>query len=143
MKDWQSSAHVTWECKYHLVLVPKYRRKVLYGRFRRQLGDILRQLCRQKGIELLEGHAMPDHIHRGVSIPPKYSVAMLVGYLKGKSAIQIHRQLLGVNRGFTGKHFWARGYCVSTVGLDEKAVRAYVRAQAHLDRQEELDFNDP
>ena len=141
MKDWQSSAHVTWECKYHLVIVPKYRREVLYGRFRRQLGDILRQLCRQKGIELLEGHAMPDHIHMVVSIPPKYSVAMVVGYLKGKSAIQIHRQLLGVKRGFTGKHFWARGYCVSTVGLDEKAVRAYVRAQAYLDRQEELDFN--
>lgn len=141
MKDWQSSAHVTWECKYHLVIVPKYRRKVLYGRFRRQLGNILRQLCRQRGIELLEGHAMPDHIHMVVSIPPKYSVAMVVGYLKGKSAIQIHRQLLGMNRGFTGKHFWARGYCVSTVGLDERTVRAYVRTQARLDRQEELDFS--
>ena len=142
MKDWRSSAHVTWDCKYHLVIVPKYRRKVLYGRFRRHLGRVLRRLCPQKGIELLEGHAMPDHIHMVVSIPPRYSVSMVVGYLKGKCAIQIHRQLVGVNRGFTGRHFWARGYCVSTVGLDEKAVRAYVRDQEHLDRQEELDFDN-
>ena len=91
------------------MLVPKYRRKVVSGRFRRQLGEILRQWCRQKGIELLEGHAMPDHLHLGVSIPPGYSVAMVVGSLKGKSAIQIHRQVLGGKRGFPGKHFWARG----------------------------------
>ena len=140
MKDWQNLAHVKWECKYHLVIVPKYRRKVLFGRSRRQVGTILRQLCRQKGVDLLEGHAMPDHIHLVLSIPPKYSVAMVVGYLKGKSAIQIHRRLLGVNRGFTGKHFWSRGYCISTVGLDEKTVRAYVRQQDELDHQMELEL---
>ena len=140
MKDWRSLAHVKWECKYHLVIVPKYRRKVLFGRSRRQVGTILRQLCRQKGVDLLEGHAMPDHIHLVLSVPPKYSVAMVVGYLKGKSAIQIHRRLLGVNRGFTGKHFWSRGYCISTVGLDEKTVRAYVRQQDELDHQMELEL---
>ena len=140
MKDWQDLAHVKWECKYHLVIVPKYRRQVLFGRSRRQVGTILRQLCRQKGVDLLEGHAMPDHIHLVLSIPPKYSVAMVVGYLKGKSAIQIHRRLLRVNRGFTGKHFWSRGYCISTVGLDEKTVRTYVRQQDELDHQMELEL---
>jgi len=91
-------------------------------------------------VELLEGHAMPDHIHLVLSVPPKLSIAMVLGYLKGKSAIHIHRQLEGVNRGFTGKHFWSRGYCVSTIGLDEDTIRAYVRDQEHLEKQEELDF---
>ena len=141
MKDWQNLAHVKWECKYHVVVVPKYRRKVLYGRVRHELGQILRQLCRQKGIELLEGHAMPDHVHMVLSVPPKYSISMVIGYLKGKSAIQIHRRMLGVKRGFTGKRFWARGYCVSTVGMDEKAVRRYVREQEVLDGQMELDLD--
>jgi len=142
MKEWQSLAHVRWECKYHIVFVPKYRKKVLYGRTRRQVGQILRQLCRQKGVEILEGHAMPDHIHLVLRIPPKFSVALVVGYLQGKSAIQIHREALGVKKGFTGKHFWSRGYCVSTVGLDEATVRAYVRNQEALDKQESLDFDD-
>lgn len=110
MKEWQSSAHVKWECKYHIVIVPKYRRKVLYGKTRRRIGKILRQLCWQKGVEILEGNAMSDHIHLVLTIPPKFSVAMVVGYLKGKLAIQIHRKMLGVNKGFTGKHFWSRGY---------------------------------
>ncbi len=95
------------------------RRKVLFGKTRKKMGKILRQLCRQKGVEILEGHAMSDHIHLVLTIPPKFSVAMVVGCLKGKSAIQIHRELLGVKKGFTGKNFWSRGYCVSTVGLDE------------------------
>ena len=138
MKEWQSLAHVRWECKYHIVFVPKYRKKVLYGRTRKQMGQILRQLCRQKGVEIMEGHAMPDHIHLVLRIPPKFSVALVVGYLKGKSAIQIHREALGVKKGFTGKHFWSRGYCVSTVGLDEATVRAYVRDQEELDKQESL-----
>lgn len=141
MREWQSLAHVKWECKYHLVIVPKYRRKVLFGKVRQRIGQILRQLCRQRGVELIEGHAMPDHIHLVLSVPPKYSLAMVVGYLKGKSAIQLHRQLLGVKQGFTGKHFWSRGYCVSTVGLDEKMIRAYVRNQEKIDRQEELNLN--
>ena len=142
MKQWQSLAHVRWECKYHVVFVPKYRRKVMFGRRRKQVGTILRQLCRQKGVEMVEGHAMPDHVHLVLSIPPKFSVAMVVGYLKGKSAVQVHRQMLGVKKGFTGKHFWSRGYCVSTVGLDEQTVRAYVRNQEELDRQESLEFDE-
>ena len=140
MREWQRLAHVKWECKYHVVIVPKYRRKVLFGRVRRQIGRIIRQLCRQKQVEIIEGHAMPDHIHLVLSVAPKYSIAMLIGYLKGKSAIQIHRQLQGVKKGFTGKHFWSRGYCVSTVGLDEKMIREYVKHQNDLDRQEEMDY---
>ena len=135
MREWQSLAHVKWECKYHVVIVPKYRKKVLFGRIRREIGKIIRQLCRQKEVELIEGHAMPDHVHLVLSVPPKYSIAMFVGYLKGKSAIYIHRQLQGVKKGFTGKHFWSRGYCVSTVGMDEETIRAYVRNQEELDRQ--------
>jgi putative transposase len=122
------------------VIVPKYRRKALFGHVRKRLGNILRQLCRQKEIELVEGHALLDHVHMVLSIPPKLSVAMAVGYLKGKSAIQIHREALNVKQGFTGKHFWSRGYCVSTVGLDEQMIRAYVKNQEDLDRQEDL-FN--
>ena len=140
MREWQSLSHVKWECKYHVVIVPKYRKRVLYGRVKREVGKIIRQLCRQKEVELLEGHAMPDHIHLVLSVPPKLSIAMVLGYLKGKSAIHIHRQIEGVNRGFTGKHFWSRGYCVSTIGLDEDTIRAYVRDQEHLEKQEELDF---
>lgn len=140
MREWQSLSHVKWECKYHVVIVPKYRKRVLYGRVKREVGKIIRQLCRQKEVELLEGHAVPDHIHLVLSVPPKLSIAMVLGYLKGKSAIHIHRQLEGVNRGFTGKHFWSRGYCVSTIGLDEETIRAYVRDQEHLEKQEELDF---
>jgi putative transposase len=140
MREWQSLAHVKWECKYHVVIVPKYRRKALFGHVRKRLGNIFRQLCRQKEIELVEGHALLDHVHRVLSIPPKLSVAMAVGYLKGKSAIQIHREALNVKQGFTGKHFWSRGYCVSTVGLDEQMIRAYVKNQEDLDRQEDL-FN--
>ena len=140
MREWQSLSHVKWECKYHVVIVPKYRKRVLYGRVKREVGKIIRQLCRQKEVELLEGHAMPDHIHLVLSVPPKLSIAMVLGYLKGKSAIHIHRQLEGVNRGLTGKHFWSRGYCVSTIGLDEDTIRAYVRDQEHLEKQEELDF---
>ncbi len=144
MKDWRNIAHTKWECKYHIVIVPKYRKKVLYGRKRKQVGDIIRELCRQKGVILLEGHAMPDHIHMCLSIPPKFSVAMVLGYLKGKSAIKIHRELLNQNRGFTNKNFWSRGYCVSTVGLDEKQIREYIKNQEELDQylQGKLNFDD-
>ena len=138
MREWQSLAHVKWECKYHVVIVPKYRRKTLFGRVRKRVGKVFQQLCRQKDIGLVEGHVMPDHVHMVLSIPPKYSVAMVVGYLKGKSAIQIHREALNLKQGFTGKHFWSRGYCVSTVGLDEQMIRAYIRNQEELDRQEGL-----
>ena len=140
MHEWQSLSHVRWDCKYHVVIIPKYRRKVFYGMLRRQIGTILRDLCRQRGVELLEGHAMPDHIHLCLSIPPKYSVAFIVGFLKGKSAVRIHRELLHERR-MSGLHFWATGYCVSTVGLDEARLRQYIRDQEELEsRQGELDL---
>jgi putative transposase len=104
MHEWQNLSHVRWDCKYHAVFVPKYRRKVFYGRLRRQIGEILRELCRQRGIDLVEGHAMPDHVHLCLSIPPKYSVAHAIGFLKGKSAVRIHRELLQERR-ITGLHF--------------------------------------
>ena len=134
MKDWQSQAHVKWECKYHLVILPKYRKKVLYGSLRRRIGEILRDLCRQKDVELVEGNALPDHIHMLLSVPPKYSIAMTVGYLKGKSAVRIHRELLKAKGTLLGRSFWARGYCVSTVGFDEQAVRRYIQEQEKLDQ---------
>ena len=139
MRDWQSQSHVRWYCKYHIVFVPKYRRRVIYGQLRRRIGRIIRELCQQQGVELVEGHAMPDHVHLCLSIPPKYSVANTVGWLKGKAAIRIHRECLGRERDFTGLHFWARGYCVSTVGLDEQVIREYIRNQEQEEkRQEEL-----
>ena len=140
MHDWQSLSHVRWDCKYHVVFVPKYRRKELYGKVRTRVGAILHDLCRQRGVELLEGHLMPDHVHMCLSVPPKYSIAFVIGFLKGKSAVRIHRGILQVKR-VTGLHFWARGYCVSTVGLDEATIRQYIREQEELEkRQLELNF---
>ena len=144
MKDWTSQAHVKWECKYHVVILPKYRRKVFYGKVRRRIGEILRDLCRQKGVGLVEGKAMPDHIHMLVSVPPKYSIAMTIGYLKGKSAVRIHRQVLGTKGTLFGRSFWARGYCVSTAGLDEHQIRQYIKEQEKLEKDQEqmdLDFD--
>jgi len=135
MKDWRSQAHVKWECLYHVVIIPKYRRKEFYGKMRRRVGEILRDLCTQKEVRLLEGKAMPDHIHMLLSIPPKYSVAFTMGYLKGKSAVRIHRELTKTKGTLFGRKFWARGYCVSTVGLDEDRIREYIREQEHLDKQ--------
>ncbi len=140
MHEWQNLSHVRWECKYHVVIIPKYRRKVFYGRLRRRIGQILRELCRQRGIELLEGHAKPDHVHMCLRIPPQYSVANTIGFLKGKSAVRIHRELLKERR-MTGLHFWAAGYCMSTVGMDEARVRQYIREQDELGRRQgELNF---
>ena len=121
MRQWQSQSHVRWYCRYHVVFVPKYRRRTIYGSLRRNIGGLMRDLCRQHEVELVEGHAMADPIHLCLSIPPKYSVANTVGFLKGKSAIRIHREYLGRQRQYTGFHFWARGYCVSTVGLGRRA----------------------
>jgi putative transposase len=137
MREWQSLSHVKWYCRYHLVLVPKYRKKVIFGTLRRGVGRILRELCAQEGIELVEVHAMSDHVHLCLGIPPKFSVANTVGFLKGKSAIRIHREFLGKERNFTGFHFWARGYCVSTVGLDEQTIRAYIRNQEEEEKRQE------
>ena len=144
MKDWQSLAHAKWECKYHVVFLPKYRHKRLYGRVRREVGKILRELCRQKGLELLEGKAMPDHVHVLLSVPPKFSVAHTIGFLKGKSAVRLNRDVLGKRGTMFGRSFWARGYCVSTVGYDEAGVRRYIHDQEKLQRdqdQAEFDFN--
>ncbi len=139
MREWQSQSHVRWYCRYHIVFVPKYRRRSIYGSLRVNIGRVMRELCRQHEVELVEGHAMSDHMHLCLSIPPKYSVANTVGFLKGKSAIRIHREYLGRQRQYTGFHFWARGYWVSTVGLDEEVVRASIRNQeAEEKRQEDL-----
>ena len=143
MKDWQSMAHVKWECKYHIVITPKYRKKKLYGNVRKRIGSIFNELCRYKGIELLEGHSMPDHVHICLSVPPKFSIAMTVGYLKGKSAIKIHREVIGYKRPFTGLHFWAPGYCVSTVGYNEQQVREYIRNQERLEKEKQGQLNLP
>ena len=137
MHDWKSMSHVRGDCKYHVVLVPKFRKKKLYGNLRPRGGEVLRDLCQQRGVDLLEGHLMPDHVHMCLSIPPKFSVAFLLGFLKGKSAVRIHR-LMGVRR-MTGLSFWATGYCVSTVGLDEDTIRKYIRNQEKRENdQEEL-----
>ncbi len=139
MKDWQSQAHVKWECKYHVVIVPKYRKKALYESLRVKIGKVFRELCLQKGIELVEGKAMPDHVHMLLSVPPRYSIAMTIGYLKGKSAIRIHRDLSRYKGTLFGRSFWARGYCVSTVGLEESAIRQYIQEQEqHQQNQDEL-----
>ena len=135
MHEWESLSHVHWDCKYHVVIVPKYRRKALYGKMRRPVGKILRELCRQRGVDLVEGSLRPDHVHMCLSVPPKYSIAFVIGFLKGKSAVRIHRELLQERR-MTGLHFWARGYCVSTIGLDEQQIRQYVRDQEEEDRKE-------
>ena len=127
-------SHTVWECKYHIVWIPKYRRKVIYGKLRKEIGATLRRLCDYKGIEIIEAQACKDHLHMCVSIPPKYSVSSLVGYLKGKSAIVLFEKYSKLRRNFRGHHFWARGYYVSTVGLDEAKVRNYIKNQEETDR---------
>jgi putative transposase len=132
---------VRWDCTDHVVIIPKSRRRVSYGRRRRQLGVILRELCPQRGIELVEGHALPDHVPLCLSLPPKSSVAHAIGFLKGKSAVRIHRELLHERR-MTGLPFWAAGPCVRTVGLDEARVRQSIRAPEGLERRPgEFDFD--
>ncbi len=120
-----------------MVIVPNYRQKAIFGRLRKDIGRILRELCDQFGLKLIEAHAMPDQVHLCLSIPPKYGVANALGRLKGKSAIRIHREYLGRKRNFTGFHFWAKGYCVSTVGLDEEMIRKYIRNQEEADQWED------
>ena len=137
MRDWRSQSHVKWECKYHVVIVPKYRRKKFFGSAKREIGKILRELRRRKGIELLEGKAMLDHIHMLLSVPPKYSIAMTIGYLKGKSAIRINRELQKTKGTLFGRAFWSRGYCVSTVGLDETKIKQYIQNQETHERDQE------
>lgn len=143
IKDWQSMAHVKWECKYQIVFIPKYRKKKLYGKVRKRVDGIFPKLCRYKNIEILEGHAMPDHVHMCLSFPPKYNISMTIGYIKGKSAIKINREILGDKRKFTGLHFGAPDYCVSIVGLDEAATREYVRNQEKLETNKQAQMNLP
>jgi len=133
MTDYQRLQHTLWECKYHVVLIPKYRRKILFAARRKDLGPVFRELARHKACRVEEGHLRPDHVHMRLSIPPKYAVAAIVGYLKGKSAIHIARTYRGKERSFTGENFWARGYFVSTVGADERTVREYIRDQEQED----------
>lgn len=135
MDDYQSLSHTKWECKYHVVFIPKCRRKILYGELRRHLGMVFRTLAEQKECRVLEGHLMPDHVHMLISIPPKYSVAQAMGYIKGKSAIHIARTFMERKRNFGGQHFWARGYFVSTVGRDEAVIREYIRHQESEDKR--------
>jgi len=132
-----SLTHSRWECKYHVVWIPKYRRKMLYGQLRKYLGQVFKDLAHSRESEVIEGHMMPDHVHMLISIPPKYSVAQVIGFIKGKSAIHIARNYLGHRRNFTGQQFWARGYHVSTVGRDEDTVRKYIRSQEQEDQRVE------
>jgi putative transposase len=133
MKAYESLQHTMWECKYHVVFIPKYRKKTLFGALRKDIGAVLRELARQKECRVEEGHTMADHIHMLLSIPPKYSVSQVMGYIKGKSAIHIARTYGGKKRNFVGESFWARGYFVSTVGRDEAMIREYIRNQEKED----------
>ena len=135
MSNAQSLSHSKWECKYHVVWIPKCRRKVLYGQLRKNLGEVFHELARQKESKVLEGHLQPDHVHILLSIRPKYSVAQVVGYMKGKSAIHIARTYMGQKKNYAGMSFGARGYFVSTVGTDEEVVRAYIRDQEKEDHR--------
>ena len=130
MKEYQSLSHTRWDCKYHVVFIPKMRKKKIFGVLRQHLGAIFRELAKHKEVEVVEGHLMSDHVHICLSIPLKYAVSNVVGYIKGKSAITIARKYGGRARNFTGEaSFWSRGYFVSTVGLDEAMVRSYIRNQ--------------
>jgi putative transposase len=133
VNDYRSLRHTKWECKDHVVFIPKYRNKAIYGALRRRLGDVLRTLAEQKESRIEERHLIPDHVHMRISTPPKYSVAQVVGFIKGKSAIHIARNYTEQRRNFVGQHFWARGYFVTTVGRDEAAVREYIREQERED----------
>ena len=131
--DTNSLAHTKWECKYHIVFAPKYRRQIIYGKIKADIGQMLRKLCEYKGIEILEAEACKDHIHLLVSIPPKYSVAQIMGYLKGKSSLMIFEKYANLKYKYGNRHFWCRGYYVSTVGANRKAIQEYIRNQLQED----------
>jgi putative transposase len=135
MDDSKSLSHSRWDCKYHVVFIPKYRKKRIFGEIRRDLGEVFRRLARQRESAVEEGHLMPDHVHMLISIPPKFAVAQVIGYIKGKSAIHIARTYAGSKRNFVGQNFWARGYYVSTVGRDEQVIREYIRGQEEEDKR--------
>ena len=135
MNNVQSLSHTAWECKYHVVWIPKYRKKKLYGKLRQHLGALIKDLAKQKESMVLEGHLMSDHVHMLISIPPKYAVSQVIGFIKGKSAIYVARTYVGQRENFTGQNFWARGYFVSTVGMDEDAIREYIKKQEKEDQR--------
>ena len=135
MPNIETLSHTKWDCMYHVVFLPKYRRKALYTELRRHLGEVFRSLAEQKECRIVEGHLMPDHVHVLIAIPPKYAVAQIVGFIKGKSAIHIARTFIGRRRNYSGQHFWARGYYVSTAGRDEATIREYIRTQEAEDRR--------
>ena len=143
MDEYESLNHTKWECKYHVVFIPKCRRKVLYGKLRQHLGEVFHQLAKQKESRIEEGHLLADHVHMMIAIPPKYAVSNVIGYIKGKSAIHVARVYGERKRNFVGQHFWARGYFVSTVGRDEAMIRAYIKSQEQEDqRLEQLKLLD-
>ena len=135
MDESESLSHSKWECQYHVVFIPKCRRRTLYEQLRRHLGEVFRKLAEHKESQILEGHLMPGHVHMLIAIPPKYAVSQVVGYIKGKSAIHLARVYGERKRNFVGQHFWARGYFVSTVGRDEATVREYIRNQEQEDHR--------
>ena len=142
-----SLAHTKWMCKYHIVFTPKYRRKIIYNQLKVDIRDILKQLCSYKGVEIIEGHLMPDHIHMLLAIPPKYSVSSFMGYLKGKSALMIFDRHANLKYKFGNRHFWAEGYYVSTVGLNEATIKKYIQEQEKQDimkdKLSEKEYDDP
>ena len=141
MDEFQSLNHTKWDCKYHVVFIPKGRKKALFGHIRQHLGEVFRRLAEQKDSRIEEGHLMPDHVHMMILIPPKYAVSQVIGYIKGKSAIHMARTYGERQRNFTGQHFWAREYFVSTVGRDEKTIREYIRNQEKEDaRMDQLNL---
>ena len=145
--DVSSLAHTKWECKYHIVFTPKYRRKMIYNQLKMDIRDILKQLCSYKGVEIIEGHIMPDHIHMLVSIPPKYSVSEVVGYLKGKSSLMIFEKHANLKYKYGNRHFWCRGYYVDTVGKNTAAIKAYIQNQIkedlEYDQMSIVEYIDP
>ena len=142
-----SLAHTKWMCKYHIVFTPKYRRKVIYNQIRKDIGEIMQELCKYKGVEIIEGHMMPDHIHMLLSIPPKYSVSSVMGYLKGKSALMIFERHANLKYKYGNRHFWCEGYYVSTVGLNEETIKKYIAEQEQrdqaVDRLSVKEYQDP
>ena len=142
-----SLAHTKWMCKYHIVFTPKYRRKIIYNQIRKDIGEIMHELCKYKGVEIIEGHMMPDHIHMLLSIPPKYSVSSVMGYLKGKSALMIFERHANLKYKYGNRHFWCEGYYVSTVGLNEETIKKYIAEQEQrdqaVDRLSVKEYQDP
>ena len=145
--DKNSLAHTKWNCKYHIIFAPKYRRIAIYGEIKADIGKILRQLCKQKGIEIIEAELCPDHIHMLISIPPKYSVSQIMGYLKGKSSLMIFDRHANLKYKYGNRHFWAEGYYVSTVGLNEATIKKYIAEQEKhdiaLDKLSVKEYEDP